>query len=291
LGRAAQRVFFAGDTATLGSGGGRQRIERGVDREPSHDMGCLGQLPDIVLGGIAPISQALDGPLGELCRHAVEDRASPLTAGVIRHVEALGLRCFELECASHGDAEGVAGPPWEGDRHNAQHNVHAPQRPGFLARGARAIAIAGEPGDMETGFLLGRIVAAHPDDLAGGDSWCCQADDGTPELPAFVIEGTPKENIEAGKVLHGRCSGQPHIGGNGMAIMGHSPATGQGGEGVPRWGGKEIVKQYSDKSTKRRMEKGVHGNVLWQASLSWSMTHLTGAEVAVALHRSHTPLE
>src|SRR5262245_54445731 len=144
---------------------------------------------------------------------------------------------------------------------------------------------------MEAGCFLGRIVEADPDDLACGDQRRCQADDGPPELPAFVIEGTPKENIEAGKVLHGSGPGQPHIGGNGMAVTGQSPATGQVGEGVPRRGSKEIVKQYGYNSTKRRMEKGVHGNVLWQASLSWQMTHLTGVEVVVALHRSNTPLE
>src|SRR5215510_3706898 len=64
FGRADQRTFFAGGTATLGGGGRRQLIELGVDRETSHDLDCLGQLPDIVLGSIAPVSQAPEGPPG-----------------------------------------------------------------------------------------------------------------------------------------------------------------------------------------------------------------------------------
>src|SRR5262252_1215315 len=110
-----------------------------------------------------------------------------------------------------------------------------------------------------------------------------------PKGPAFVVEGTPEEDIEAGKVLHSRCAGQPHIRRNGVAVTGQGPATGQGGEGVPRRRSKELVTQHRYHCAKRRIEKGGHDNVLQQASLSWQMTHLTGVEVAVALHSSNTP--
>jgi hypothetical protein len=36
-------------------------------------MDRLGQLPDIVLGGIATISESLDGPPGQLLGHEIED--------------------------------------------------------------------------------------------------------------------------------------------------------------------------------------------------------------------------
>ena len=242
-GRAEQRAFVAGDTATLGGGGGRPLLERGVDRETSHDLGCRGQLPARVLGAIAPGSQAPAGPAGARLRHAGKASAGQRTAGLIRPVEALGWRCFARACASHGDAAAVAGPPCAGDRPAAQPAVHAPPGAVCLPGGARAIAIAGEPCDMEAGFFLGRLVEAHPDDLACGDPWRCQADDGPPEVPAVVREGTPKDNIEAGKGLHGSGPGQPPRGGNGMAVPGQSPATGQGGAGVPRRGGQEIVNQ------------------------------------------------
>jgi hypothetical protein len=126
-------------------------------------------------------------------------------------------------------------------------------------------------------------------DLAFRHQRRCQADDGPPEVPAFVVEGTPEEDVEPGKVLHSRCSGQPHIGRNGVAVTSQGPATGQGGEGVPRRCSKETLKQRYHNSAKRRVKKGVHGNVRPQASLSWQMTHLTGVEVAVALHRLNIP--
>jgi hypothetical protein len=107
------------------------------------------------------------------------------------------LRFFESEFASHGDAEAVGGPRGEGDMHDAQHAVHAPQGAVFLPGGASAIAITGESFAMKAGFFLGRIVEAAPDDLACGDQWGCAADHGAPEGPAAVVERAPKEDIEA----------------------------------------------------------------------------------------------
>jgi hypothetical protein len=63
-------------------------------------MGRLGQLSDIILGGIATVSQAPDGAPGDLLRYEVEDSARQLTAGLRRHVEGVGLWCFEIEFAS-----------------------------------------------------------------------------------------------------------------------------------------------------------------------------------------------
>ena len=54
-----------------------------------------------------------------------EDGARQLTAGLIRHVEGVGLWGFEIEFASYWDAEVAAGPTLEGDVHDAQHAVHA----------------------------------------------------------------------------------------------------------------------------------------------------------------------
>src|SRR5262245_60212412 len=193
LGRANQVAFFAWGTATLSGWWRRQCVELATDGEAPHDMGRLGQPPDIILGGIATVRQTPDEPPGYLLRHEVEDSAGQLTAGLIRHVECLGLRFFEIEFAAYGDAEVVARPTCERNVHDAQHEVQAPQRPVFLPCGARAIAIAVESFNMATGFFLGRIVEADPNDLARRDKLDCEADHGAPEVPSLVIERAPEE--------------------------------------------------------------------------------------------------
>ena len=50
---------------------------------------------------------------------------------------------------------------------------------------------------MAAGFFLGRIGEADANDCALGDKLGCQADDRPPEVPAFVVEGAPEEDIEA----------------------------------------------------------------------------------------------
>ena len=115
---------------------------------------------------------------------------------------------------------------------------------------------------MATGFFLGGIVEDDPNDLALGDKLCRQADDSAPELPASVVEGTPQEDIEAWKVLDCGRPGKPQIGRNGVAVTGQGPAAGQGGEGVPRRCGKDTLKQRHHHSSKWRVYKGVHGNIL-----------------------------
>ena len=90
----------------------------------------------------------------------------------------------------------MAGPPCERNVHDTQHNVQAPQRPVLLTRGARAIAIAIESFDMTTGFFLGGIVEADPDDLACGDKLDRETDHGPPQLPASVVERAPEEDVE-----------------------------------------------------------------------------------------------
>jgi hypothetical protein len=52
---------------------------------------------------------------------------------------------------------------------------------------------------------------------------------------------------------------------------------------LPRRGSKDTLKQHRHNSSKGRVDKGVHGNVLQPESLSCQMTHLTGVEGAVAL--------
>jgi hypothetical protein len=76
-------------------------------------MNCLGQPTDRVLGGIAPLSQALDGPPGPLLGHEIEDVTGQRTAGTIRHIERVGLRFFEIEFEADRHAEAVAGPARE----------------------------------------------------------------------------------------------------------------------------------------------------------------------------------
>jgi hypothetical protein len=98
LGRADQGAFFARGAATLGGWWGRHLVELGADGEAPHDMGRLGQLPDIVLGGIAPVRQAPDGPAGRLRGYAIEDSTGQLTSGLLRHVEGGGLGGFAVEC-------------------------------------------------------------------------------------------------------------------------------------------------------------------------------------------------
>src|SRR5438094_10400447 len=113
-------------------------------------MGRLGQLPDIVLGGIAPVSQAPDGPAGRLRGYEIEDRTGQLTSGLIRHVEGGGLGGFEGEFEPHRGAEAVTGPACEGHVDDGRHEVEAPERTGFLARRAGAIAGAGAAFSQET---------------------------------------------------------------------------------------------------------------------------------------------
>jgi hypothetical protein len=76
-------------------------------------MDCLRQPTAIGLGGIATISQALDGPPGPLLGHAIEAGTGPLTAETIRHVELVGLRFFEIEFEADWSVEAVAGPTLE----------------------------------------------------------------------------------------------------------------------------------------------------------------------------------
>src|SRR5512134_799978 len=57
-------AFFAWGAAPLGVGWWRHLIELGADRETAHALGRLGQLPDVVLGGITAVRQAPDGPPG-----------------------------------------------------------------------------------------------------------------------------------------------------------------------------------------------------------------------------------
>ena len=133
LGRAEQVAFFAWGAATLVAGLGRQRVELGADRKTPDPMRCIGQLTDVVLSGIATVSQAPDLPPGQLRGHKVEDTPGQLTAGTIRHVEFLGLRWLEIAFEAHRDAEAVARPPFEGNTHHAKHEVQAPQRAVCLA--------------------------------------------------------------------------------------------------------------------------------------------------------------
>ena len=104
---------------------------------------------------------------------------------------------FQIEFETYRDAEAVPGPPCERNAHDAQDEVHAPQCAIFLTGGARAIAIPGEPLNMAPGFFLGRIVEADPYDRALRDVLGRQADNRPPEVPTFVVEGAPEEDIEA----------------------------------------------------------------------------------------------
>ena len=101
----------------------RHRVELGADGEAPHDMDRLGQPTAIVLGGIATVSQALDGPPGHLLGHAIEDVTGQLTAGTIRHVELVGLWFFEIEFEADRYAEAVAGPTFERYVHHDQDEV------------------------------------------------------------------------------------------------------------------------------------------------------------------------
>src|SRR6516162_6484505 len=196
------------------------------------------------------------------------DSAGQLTARLIRHVEALSLRFFEIEFATYGDAEVVARPTSERNVHDTHHEVQAPQRPVFLPCRARAIAVAVESFNRAPGFFLGRIVEADPNDLAHRDKLDCEADHGAPEVPSLVIERAPEEDIELCKVLDRGGSSEPQIGRDGVTVGGQGPTTGQQYEGAPRGSSKEVVKEGHDDGSKGRVHKSVHGNVLQQESLS-----------------------
>src|SRR5215218_3437062 len=159
-------------------------------------MGRVGQLTNIVLGGIATVSQTPDRTPGQLLGHKIEDSTGQLTSGLIRYLERFGLVGFEIQFKANRDAEAVAWPTREGDAHDPQNEVQAPQRAVFLPGGASAIAVAAEPLDMGTRFFLGGIVEDDANDDARGDKAGRQTYDGTPELAAFVVEGSTKEHIE-----------------------------------------------------------------------------------------------
>ncbi len=103
---------------------------------------------------------------------------------------------------------------------------------------------------MSTGFFLGHIVEDDLNDLVLGDQLGRQADDGAPELPASLVERATEEHIEAGKVLECGGPGEPQIGGDGVAVPGLGPATGQVGEALPGPGGKQPLKQVHQKGSK-----------------------------------------
>jgi hypothetical protein len=160
-------------------------------------MGRLRAVTDIVFGDIATVGQGTAMPCGELRRKKIEHVPGQLPSGTIRDVECWGLRRFHIEFEPNRDAEAVPGPPCERNAHDAQDAVHAPQRPVFLAGGARAMAITGEPLNRAPGFVLGRIVEAAPYDRALRAIPGCQADNRPPEVPTFVVEGTPEADIKA----------------------------------------------------------------------------------------------
>ena len=64
LGRADQVAFFAGGAPALVGRLWGHLVELSTDRETPHRMDRLGQLTDIILGGIATVSQAPDGTPG-----------------------------------------------------------------------------------------------------------------------------------------------------------------------------------------------------------------------------------
>jgi hypothetical protein len=103
---------------------------------------------------------------------------------------------------------------------------------------------------MGTGFFLGHIVEDDLKDLVFGNQLGCQADDGPPEVPALLVEGSTQEPIEAGKVLEGGGSGEPQIGGDGVAILGQGPTPGQADKAIPGPGGKQSLKQVQQKVAK-----------------------------------------
>lgn len=117
-------------------------------------MARLGQPTDIILGGIATVSEALDGPPGQLLGHEIEDGPGQLTPGTIGHVELVGLRFFKIKFEADWHTEAMARPTLERYMHDPQNEVQALQRPVFLAGGAGAITVAGEPFDMAASFFL-----------------------------------------------------------------------------------------------------------------------------------------
>jgi hypothetical protein len=160
-------------------------------------MDGLGPPADVVFGGITTIRQALHGAPGQLLGQKIEDVPSQLTPGTIGHVELMGLRFFKVEVKTDRYTEAMAGPAREGNMHHAQDEVQTSQCPIFLAGGARAIAIAGEPFNVVPRFFLRRIVEADANDCAGRDKLGREADDCPPEMPAGLVERAPEEHIEA----------------------------------------------------------------------------------------------
>src|SRR5262245_1783185 len=195
-GRAKQGALFAWGTATPGGRGGRHLVALGADGEAPPDMAGFGPPTARVRGRIATSRQALDGASGHLRGQAIEDVPGPLPAGARGHVAREGVRCFARACEADRSMEAMARPTRERDVHDAQAAGQTPPRPVCLAGGARAMARAGAPFDLGARFFLGRIVAAEPHDVAWRDTRHGQTDHRSPEVPALLGEGTPKQPRE-----------------------------------------------------------------------------------------------
>jgi hypothetical protein len=196
-GRADQVAFCArGAAALLGRLEG-ELLELGADREAAHRLDRIGQVTDRVLGGIAAVGHGPDVAPGQLLGSKIAEVAGSLTAGPIRDVELVGWLGFEIACEANRDAQAMARPPLEGERHDASDAVQAPKRPGLWAGGAGAMAVPVAAFALAARFFLGRIVQDDPHDLVGGDNVGGPADDGAPEWPSSVLEGAPEEDIES----------------------------------------------------------------------------------------------
>jgi hypothetical protein len=228
-----------------------QGIELAGEQESRDHLDRLWKVAQEFFGGIAAVPERTDPPPRQLGGHNVHHGAGQRTPGAIRLVVPAGLLLFQLEFQTHRDGHEVPGPQPQGDAHDAERKVQAPQGPIFLARGAGSVAIAGHAFDLLASLFLGGVVKLDDDRVLGRDELGGVPNDAGPYPPARVVEGAPQEDIEPGERLQGGSTRQLQIGGDGVLSRGQRPAAGQEREALPGRGRQESLEQYHHEAPKR----------------------------------------
>ena len=98
-------------------------VELAGHEHPGHHMDRGRQLAQVLLGGIAAIAQHPEAALRQLGRHKVHDFAGQGTARLIRHLQLVRLRHFEVEGQADRDTKRVRGPQRQRHPHDAPHKI------------------------------------------------------------------------------------------------------------------------------------------------------------------------
>ena len=112
----------------------------------------------------------------------------------------------------------MAWPVRQEDPHYSSDKVEPPERPIFLARRARTVALPGHALDVCPHLFLGRVVHLRDNggrqrNPAGG-----VLNDPHPHVPASLVEGATQKDIEEREGLDGGSAREPQTGGDRVAL-------------------------------------------------------------------------